>query len=74
MKQAEAEAEKKLQALEDEAKKLRASEVDAKKLFLDQEKSLREAAEKLLQKENQLKDSEAEKKRILIENEQLQYV
>jgi hypothetical protein len=62
MKQAEVETQKKLIA----------SEVEAKKLFLDQEKSLKEAAEKLLLKEKQLKDSEAEKKRLFVENDQLQ--
>ncbi len=39
------------QAEEEAQKKLIASEVEAKKLFLDQEKSLKEAADKLLQQE-----------------------
>jgi hypothetical protein len=55
IKKGEADAEKKLQALEDEAQnKILASEVEAKKLFLDQEKSLKEAADKLIKQENQL--------------------
>ena len=75
IKATEAEAQKKIQAQEVGAvKKFQALEAETKILLLDHEKSLKEAADILLQKENQLKDSEAEKNRLLIENEQLQYI
>jgi hypothetical protein len=73
MRESEAEAQNKIKVSEVEAvKKFQALEAETKILYLDHEKSLKEAADKLLQQEKQLQDAEAEKKSLLIEYEKLQ--